>query len=297
MGQTLSLDLPAEEEILNLLRYRLKDPLADVESEANDYFASRQLGNSLPTESQFATFQDNPAGFYASSHKFFLDLISTHLNIPHLLRRTCFLVGVARVTGARTYADWGAGAGRDCIAMSRSGLMVTHIDVVGEGTALAQWRYAQRGLRVNIGDAQNLTPEKYDIISNFDCMEHLKDPIGVLGQILSHLNPGGLLVLAVDFYNFDLNQPGPHLPKNFVYGGIIQLVLEAVGMQKVYGHANPWMETANAKMSMWQKTADLEVPENLITTRLRQETCKLFYTFRGFYDGEIVRMEEKLSEE
>lgn len=80
MGQTLSLDLPPEEEIRNLLRYRLKDPHTDVESEANDYFASRQLGNSFSTESQFATFQDNPSAFYANSHKFFLDLISSHLS-------------------------------------------------------------------------------------------------------------------------------------------------------------------------------------------------------------------------
>jgi SAM-dependent methyltransferase len=152
------------------------------------------------------------------------------------------------------------------------------------------WRYAQRRLQVQIADALNPPNETFDIISNFDCMEHLEDPIGVLEQILQRLNPGGVLVLAVDFYNFDLSHPGPHLPKNFVYGGILQMALETIGLKKMYGQATPWIETATAALTVWQKPDDFNISETILTPNLRQLTHKLLSTFRGFYDEEIARM-------
>ncbi|MFQ5828944.1 MAG: class I SAM-dependent methyltransferase [Candidatus Methylomirabilia bacterium] len=243
------------------------------------------------------SFHDNPAQFYANSRQFFQDLMGAHLRLRHLPTRTAVLVALARRVDARSFADWGAGVGRDCIAMARSGLLVTHVDVLGEGTVLAGWRYSQRGLAVAIADALNPTGDRFDIISNFDCMEHLEDPIAVLGQIVSRLNPAGLLVLAVDFYNFDLAQPGPHLPKNFVYGGLMQMALDTIGMRKIAGRPSPWFETAGAETTVWQKPADLELSEAVLTRRLREQTLKFLYTFREFYDEEIARTKNQLRTE
>jgi 2-polyprenyl-3-methyl-5-hydroxy-6-metoxy-1,4-benzoquinol methylase len=288
------LEMLTSEEILNLLRYRLNDSQADVELEAQDYLASQHNGQDLRTESQFASFHDRPTDFYSNAIKFYVDLMGVHLGLPQLLKGTALLIRLAEMVGAKTFADWGAGAGRDCIAMARIGLDVTHVDVLGEGTELARWRYSQRGLPVKIADALDPPKSRFDIVSSFNCMEHLEDPVGVLGQMLSRLNPSGLLVLAVDFYNFDLDQPGPHLPKNFAYGGIMQMALRAVGMHKVWGQANPWIETAMVFATVWQKPIDLDVPEVVMAIRLRRETLKLLHTFRGFYDQEITRVEGAL---
>ncbi len=278
-----------QEETFNLIRYRLPDPQADVELEVKDYLAFHESSK----EVKFDTFRDRPTEFYAQSKAFFVELLGEHLKLRHLLFRTGLLVGLAKQIQATTYADWGAGSGRDCIAMARSGLQVTHYDILGEGTRLAAWRYQVRGLNVQIADATNPPEAQYHMISNFDCLEHVEDPVWVLGQIISRLKPGGFLFLAVDFYNFDLNATGPHLPKNFVYGGILQMVLEKLGFQKIYGADNVWKDTALAYLMVWQKPVHWDKDRLLLRT-LYKETYELLSRFRGFYEQEMSQIDKKL---
>jgi SAM-dependent methyltransferase len=274
------------EEVLELIRYRLSDPQKDVELEATDYLEAFPSAKS--TEMQATVFPDAPVEFYASSKDFFLDLLGMHLKLPHLLERSAMLVSLAIQTGASTFADWGGGSGRDCIVMARTGLQATHLDVQGEGTRLAAWRYEKRGLSVKVADALNPPAEFYDLISNFDCLEHVEDPVTVVAQILSRLKGGGFLVLAGDFYNFDLEKAGPHLPKNFVYGGILQMAMQKIGIKKLNGLATPWCETALAVPVVWQKPAD--VSSEFLEKALRQGMLDLLSRFARFYEGEIARL-------
>lgn len=290
---------PTSEQVLGLLRYALPDPQADVALEAQDYVGYQRNLRALPNsaersvaEQTFDRFQDDPTSFYAQSQAFYLRNLSSHIRLPHLLARTSLLVTVAKLHSLQSYADWAAGSGRDCIAMARVGLDVTHLDVVGEGTDLARWRYAQRDLPITIADAEHPPESAYDLVSNFDCLEHLEDPVGVLGTIVGHVRPGGFLALAVDFYNFDLVEPGPHLPKNFVYGGILQLALEDLGMEGLNRRGTIWQETANAVLTIWRRPETLVLSETEITTRLRERTLHFLRHFRGFYDQEIARCEQ-----
>ena len=286
---------PPPEEVLALLRYQLSDPQADVELEIGDYLDYRRR---LPEPSRAdvpSAGSDSAAAVDAPTFTDYADPnvrnLSSHLRLPHLLSRTALLIEIARSSGARTYADWGAGAGRDCIALARSGLDVTHFDVAGEATDLARWRYAQRGLNVTILDVLQPPPGAFHLVSNFDCLEHLEDPVTTLGSIIGHVSPGGHLAIAVDFYNFDLADPGPHLAKNFVYGGILQLAMEAVGMERILRGTNVWVETAAATVMVWRRPARLLTPEAEITAQLRAKTTELLRQFRGFYDQEIARCE------
>lgn len=284
------------EQLFELLRYKLVDPENDVALEVKEYLQSQNhKSNKTASEST----NSDLLNFYSSSEEFYIGNLGVHLKHHHMLNRSALLISAAVTYGAKTYADWGAGAGRDCIIMARYGLKVTHFDVLGEGTELARWRYEQRGLSVIIADAMNPPDETYDLISSFDCLEHVEDPVWHLAQLLNHLNPGGILCLAGDFYNFHLTGASSqtaacdgHLPKNFVYGGIMHVALERLGWKKLFGNTTPWLETATAYPTLWQKPT--EASKLNVTKTLYKEIYELLLTFRKYYDEEIARAQQAL---
>jgi len=283
----LTLDLPPRAELLAYLRYRVADPGADVQLEVSEYLATR-----TPTEApRYWTAHTTPTEFYANARAFYVGMLDGHLRMPHLLGRTGLLVAVARACGFRSFADWGAGCGRDGIVMARIGCRTVHLDVPGEGTELAAWRYRQRGLPVIVGDVGNPPDETFELVSSFDCLEHVEDPVAVLARIVASVRPGGMLVLAADLYNFDLERPGPHLAKNAVYAGVIQLAMERLGLVKcALGNGNHWFDCASADAVIWHRPLGARWAGSEVHDRLREETRKLLERFRSFYDIEISRL-------
>jgi len=70
---------------------------------------------------------------------------------------------------------------------------------VGTDVSLAACRVArQRGLDVVVSDAARLplASGSHDVVTLWDTLEHLPDPLAVLGEVARILRPGGSLVLS-----------------------------------------------------------------------------------------------------
>ncbi|MFO1418002.1 MAG: class I SAM-dependent methyltransferase [Methylotetracoccus sp.] len=76
-----------------------------------------------------------------------------------------------------------------------------------------------RIIRARLEDHASLYPGHYDLVTAFQVIEHLPDPLGFAGAMLKTLKPGGLLILCAPLHpsattaipNFLLNAPPHHL--------------------------------------------------------------------------------------
>jgi SAM-dependent methyltransferase len=113
-----------------------------------------------------------------------------------LKRRLRFIEQVATRTANRTLLDVGCGDGSFLVASARKGWMVT-------GTELNPQAARAKGLTVR-ERIDDLPPENhFDCITMWHTLEHMPDPVGMLKQLRTRLQPNGRLIVAVpDFGGF-----------------------------------------------------------------------------------------------
>ena len=131
--------------------------------------------------------------------------------------------------------DYGAGIGTNLIDVADvPGIRLHYADLPGKTFEYAQWRFAQRGLSVNALSAEGADPLKgrtFDVIFCMDVIEHLVDPEAAVQRLIDHLNPGGLLVLTVTFYQ---NEDGPyHLNCDRYTNEAFYGLVEKMGMKEL----------------------------------------------------------------
>jgi SAM-dependent methyltransferase len=100
---------------------------------------------------------------------------------------------VPGLEGGQRLLDVGCGVGTFMDVARRRGLAVTGIDV-----ADAPARFARsRGLDARTGPlaAQSFEPGSFDVVTLWDVIEHVDDPLALLRDIRRVLRPGGTLVL------------------------------------------------------------------------------------------------------
>jgi 2-polyprenyl-3-methyl-5-hydroxy-6-metoxy-1,4-benzoquinol methylase len=93
-----------------------------------------------------------------------------------------------------TLLDVGCGAGFFLKSAERDGWRVSGIEVMPHGAEFARTRLGLDVVSTPIEDA-NLSPAAFDVIVMFDVIEHLADPVGVVGRLGSLLRPGGWLAI------------------------------------------------------------------------------------------------------
>ncbi len=143
--------------------------------------------------------------FYGEAETYIYDLLSVnyseravleklHRFDPTITDHICHHPGSA-------FLEFGGGLGVFCDVACGWRKRVTYMDLPGLVLDFASWRFQKYHLPIDV--VQSCPKElrlarTFDIIFTDAVFEHLIDPEQVLGELLAHLNPGGLLVLLVD---------------------------------------------------------------------------------------------------
>ena len=98
--------------------------------------------------------------------------------------------------GAVNYLDAGCGVGHSLRAGRERGLVVQGVEVDTEALALAR----ADGLPV-AGPGEALTTGPYRLLSFWETLEHIDDPLAALTQYLPHLDQDGLVAITVPNLN------------------------------------------------------------------------------------------------
>jgi ubiquinone/menaquinone biosynthesis C-methylase UbiE len=103
---------------------------------------------------------------------------------------------VAKRRGCRKCLDFGAGVGSGSILFARHGMEVTSADVSSVEIAFSTWRFELRNLPVRVIDTkiETLPPDKFEMVTAMDMIEHLVDPAETIEKLWESLAPGGILL-------------------------------------------------------------------------------------------------------
>lgn len=129
------------------------------------------------------------------------------LSEQHNLQRRCALLE-RRVAGPGRLLDVGCATGLFLNAMQQRGWQ-------GQGVELsvyaADYARAQFGLAVHTGtlESAEFPPQSFDVVTLWDVLEHVVDPLATLREIARLLRPGGLLALSL---------PNPDCPEARWFG-------------------------------------------------------------------------------
>jgi SAM-dependent methyltransferase len=282
------MELPLPE----LLKYKLDDPRLDILQEYADYRSLSAAEAAQLVEGEKNSLDPGSAvnAFYASSDPFLLSLIRSKIGMPHFLGRLDLVRSVLKVnTSGNVFdvLDLGAGLGDSCIMGARLGHRATYADIPGVIMDFAAWRFQARGLEVERCRVDDLPPKRFDMIINFDVLEHLTDPVETIIQMLWHLKTGGVVFLTVDFFNFA--EPF-HLRKNMGYGFTVDRLLQALGLVPVWdGGVGPVRAVVTAAPRVYQLQAP--VAEGLELARLAYRTAReLIQEYAGYMAEELGRL-------
>jgi 2-polyprenyl-6-hydroxyphenyl methylase/3-demethylubiquinone-9 3-methyltransferase len=94
--------------------------------------------------------------------------------------------------------DVGCGAGLLAEPLARLGAEVAGVDAADENVAIARAHAAGSGLAIDYraGELAALGLGQFDLVTAMEVLEHVADKRAFLGELASHLAPGGLMALS-----------------------------------------------------------------------------------------------------
>lgn len=105
--------------------------------------------------------------------------------------------------------EYGSGGGREAFGFLREGANVTICDIsqrLLDGCLLLAQKYNKSFTTILITqDIPALPKELYDFVLTIDCLEHVRDPVGVVKELVSSLKPNGYLWNEVFFGGHELS--------------------------------------------------------------------------------------------
>lgn len=101
----------------------------------------------------------------------------------------------------KSVVDVGCGGGLLCEAMATKGAVVTGIDIsdISLSAAKSHCQKSNYNIRYELSDPESFArthPEKFDVISCMEMLEHVPDPESVIGACATMLKPDGHLFLS-----------------------------------------------------------------------------------------------------
>lgn len=142
------------------------------------------------------------ADFYNTSRYEIFELLSYHAREnSEAAGLYVAALQIAKDLGCLQILDYGCRISSGCILFARNGLSIALADISTPVLEFSKWRLSRRGIEANFVDLKNedLAADRYDLITCFDVLEHLRDPLKVLQQIRRALKPNGVAVIHAPF--------------------------------------------------------------------------------------------------
>ena len=145
--------------------------------------------------------------FYNESKTELFEQIAWHAT-ESIHHRSAVCAALASELPGRQFLDFGSGIGSNAIVFGLAGFQVTLADIADPLRTFAKWRCERRGISTRSIDLkrERLEPNRYDVITCFDVLEHVADPVGAVRQMRDSLHVGGAFFLYAPF-GFDPDRP------------------------------------------------------------------------------------------
>jgi hypothetical protein len=135
-------------------------------------------------------YKDDPIKFYQESDLYLFDLANYHDILEQRGTHKWFRDKVKEM-GFKTMLDFGGGNGDWTIQAYEGGAECDYLDLEGEMSKYAEWRFGKRDLKVNrVSDTGLPRAKRYDAIIVLDVLEHLSDPkplVEHLGKMVEYI--------------------------------------------------------------------------------------------------------------
>jgi 2-polyprenyl-3-methyl-5-hydroxy-6-metoxy-1,4-benzoquinol methylase len=162
--------------------------------------------------------------FYNESEAELFEQIAWHSSEP-IHHRSLVCSDLASTLPGREFLDYGSGIGSNALVFGLAGFRVTLADIADPLRNFARWRCERRGIPVRTIDLKSETLEtaRYDVITCFDVLEHVPDPLAAVRRMRDALRIGGVFFLYAPF-GFD-----PVRPMHVVHDDPVSRRVRALG--------------------------------------------------------------------
>jgi 2-polyprenyl-3-methyl-5-hydroxy-6-metoxy-1,4-benzoquinol methylase len=205
--------------------------------------------------------------------------------------------------GIRNWLDIGTGYGflLDWLKKSHG------IDVEGVELSLQEAEYAQKELGLSVHakllSQSNLPHSHFDIVSSFEVIEHISDPVAFLTELTKYVRPGGRLIVMTDnFESEPVRQLRGSFPKwiphthvsHFSAPSLRKCIKEVPGLTlEKEGSYTPWDVLGRQLLAkVRQPSPDDEAFDltHALATEMSGETNYKFYRVRYFLNPIWARL-------
>jgi len=168
--------------------------------------------------------------FYNESQAELFEQIAWHASEP-IHHRSLVCADLALTRPGRDFLDYGSGIGSNALVFGLAGFRVTLADIADPLRSFARWRLERRGLTVRALDLKHerLERGRYDVITCFDVLEHVPDPLSAVARVRDALRPGGTFFLYAPF------GPDPDRPMHVVHEDRVSARMRSLGFSVEHG--------------------------------------------------------------
>ena len=140
--------------------------------------------------------------------------------------------------------DVGSATGNFLTVARDRGWSVHGIEISEEAASIAKVNY---NLETLVGAVEDVLQDNeiYDVITMWDVLEHLRDPMGVLSKCHQALKPGGFIIMSIpnldsyDRYLFGASWVGWEIPRHFYFFDehTLARLLSEIGLAVIATHS------------------------------------------------------------
>jgi 2-polyprenyl-3-methyl-5-hydroxy-6-metoxy-1,4-benzoquinol methylase len=172
---------------------------------------------------------DQVVRFYNESQTELFEQIAWHSG-DTIHHRSLVCADLVLALPGREFLDYGSGIGSNALVFGLAGFNVTLADVADPLRDFAGWRCQRRGIPVRAIDLKHepLERGRYDVITCFDVLEHVPDPLAALENIRDALRPGGIFFVYAPFGD------DPDRPMHIVHDEAVLRRIRSLGFARKY---------------------------------------------------------------